>query len=175
MDEPLFYMPCDHAPEGVATRLCRECEEHKPLHLFAKQAVTTSTGKVYFHHRCLICTNKQGSLRSRLHCEGACERLWHEQDGKCAIDSCSIWLPIDGKGPGNRLNLDHNHVTGAARGLLCLNHNQGLGKFDDNADSLLEAVIYLNDRHPLAAIITAYLQTPAMCKQCGQPTEGDQQ
>ena len=52
MDEPLFYMPCDRAPEGVPTRLCRECKEYKPLHLFAKQAVTTSTGKTYFHHRC---------------------------------------------------------------------------------------------------------------------------
>jgi hypothetical protein len=33
------------------------------------------------------------------------------------------------------------------RGLLCRNCNQGLGHFDDNRDSLQQAISYLNGGH----------------------------
>lgn len=59
------------------------------------------------------------------------------QDGKCAI--CQ--KPTHhGKGG---FAVDHNHVTGAVRGILCGHCNGGLGHFKDNIQSLHAAIKYL--------------------------------
>jgi|SRR5579859_4904101 len=42
-----------------------------------------------------------------------------------------------------RLAVDHDHITGEFRGLLCSGCNTGLGKFQDNHELLQKAVEYL--------------------------------
>lgn len=44
---------------------------------------------------------------------------------------------------GNKLSIDHNHITDKVRGLLCNNCNLMLGKAKDNAIILQLAVDYL--------------------------------
>ncbi len=61
-------------------------------------------------------------------------------DGRCEI--CDN-PPRDG---GRDLNIDHDHGTGAFRGLLCDNCNNGLGRFKDNIANLEGAITYLK-RH----------------------------
>lgn len=39
--------------------------------------------------------------------------------------------------------VDHCHVTGKVRGLLCLNCNNGIGKLKDSVDLLSKAIEYL--------------------------------
>lgn len=39
--------------------------------------------------------------------------------------------------------VDHDHITGLVRGMLCRSCNTGLGAFKDNIESLLSAVKYL--------------------------------
>jgi hypothetical protein len=64
-----------------------------------------------------------------------------EQGGGCAI--CGE--PQEERGP-NRAAVDHDHATGAVRGLLCTKCNTGLGAFRDRTDLLAKAAMYLK-RH----------------------------
>lgn len=61
------------------------------------------------------------------------------QDGRCAI--CGATDARRRK--SDRLNVDHDHATGAFRGLLCDPCNNGLGRFDDDPDRLRKAADYL--------------------------------
>ncbi len=61
-----------------------------------------------------------------------------EQGNACAICRSTEW-----PGKGNRPQVDHDHDTGAVRGLLCSNCNHGLGQFRDNLDLLRAAIAYL--------------------------------
>lgn len=44
---------------------------------------------------------------------------------------------------GPKLSVDHDHNENIVRGILCMNCNQGLGKFKDDPDLLEFARIYL--------------------------------
>jgi hypothetical protein len=46
---------------------------------------------------------------------------------------------------GKSLSVDHDHVTGKARGILCLRCNRGLAWFSDNPDWLARAADYLRN------------------------------
>ena len=39
--------------------------------------------------------------------------------------------------------IDHNHATGQVRGLLCRACNLGLGKFEENLESMSRSLVYL--------------------------------
>jgi hypothetical protein len=63
---------------------------------------------------------------------------WLEKQGnKCGI--CGRLEPL-GKGGWH---LDHDHITGRIRGLLCHHCNVGLGHFGDSQEMLLRAVRWL--------------------------------
>jgi hypothetical protein len=68
-------------------------------------------------------------------------KLLAQQDGKCAICRGAT----TGNNRCSRLDVDHDHVTGNVRGLLCNNCNQGLGRFKDDIMRLQSAIIYLAD------------------------------
>lgn len=43
------------------------------------------------------------------------------------------------------IHVDHDHETGAIRGLLCITCNQGLGLFGERPELLLRAAVYLRN------------------------------
>ena len=63
-----------------------------------------------------------------------------EQDGGCA--SCGKKEP----GGIGRFHVDHNHTTGAVRGLLCHGCNTSAGLCQDNPEVLRGLANYLEDR-----------------------------
>lgn len=60
------------------------------------------------------------------------QALVEKQQGRCAI--CN--RPV-------KLMVDHDHLTGLVRGLLCTHCNRGLGSFYDNPNLLSKAINYL--------------------------------
>ncbi len=71
------------------------------------------------------------------------DRMVAAQGGRCAI--CGEEPPGDIH--QRSLHIDHDHLTGQVRGLLCSACNTGLGKFRDSPRMLLAAIGYL-EAHP---------------------------
>lgn len=65
--------------------------------------------------------------------------LLASQDGLCAI--CRTAEP---RGRHGLWQVDHNHITGQRRGLLCHKCNVGVGSLQDSADMLRSAADYLD-------------------------------
>nr|DAM57109.1 MAG TPA: Recombination endonuclease VII [Caudoviricetes sp.] len=70
-------------------------------------------------------------------------RLLSDQDYKCAI--CGISLDeYRSQGYRDFFSVDHDHKTGAVRGLLCDKCNRALGFFQEDEETLLKAAEYLH-------------------------------
>jgi len=63
--------------------------------------------------------------------------IFSNQNGCCVI--CGIHQSI----LYNKLAVDHDHTTGKVRGLLCMNCNTAIGKFNDDIKLLEKAIEYL--------------------------------
>jgi hypothetical protein len=128
-------------PDG--SKWCPDCHEVKPLAEFARTRARASG----YHSYCLPCHAARGAETvSRLH---GSTREYHlrrrygigqaefdfmllMQEGVCAI--C---------GAADPEHVDHDHRTGAVRGILCFNCNGGLGRFRDSPEFLAGAITYL--------------------------------
>ncbi len=67
--------------------------------------------------------------------------LFELQQGRCAI--CGRPEPDKMRGRIRRLAVDHCHVTGHVRGLLCAMCNRGIGCLQNNPDILRKAICYI--------------------------------
>jgi hypothetical protein len=75
----------------------------------------------------------------------AFEDMFNNQNGCCAI--CNLQLiKFGGPMQNEKAHVDHCHVTGNVRGLLCGQCNIGLGAFKDSMKSLQNAIIYLGEQ-----------------------------
>ena len=69
------------------------------------------------------------------------DELLDSQRNRCAI--CDTDNP---KGHNGRFHVDHKHLTGEIRGLLCHSCNVSLGGFRDSISVLAKAIQYLNEK-----------------------------
>lgn len=71
------------------------------------------------------------------------DRMLAEQHGCCAI--CGKAEP----GGNGRWHIDHDHVSGQVRGLLCNNCNRGIGYFGDDPEVIKAAARYVTKHRQL--------------------------
>lgn len=69
-----------------------------------------------------------------------------QQNGVCAI--CKNAETKIESGSVRSLSVDHNHTTGAVRGLLCANCNLAIGYACDDVSILRNAIAYLQKHEP---------------------------
>lgn len=75
------------------------------------------------------------------------DKMFVDQSGLCKI--CN--KPETSNGRGGKLKylaVDHDHVTGKVRGLLCAKCNKGLGHFEDSIELLEQSIKYLEEHSP---------------------------
>ncbi len=112
---------------------CKECGKlflpKAPSHMFCSQECSDCG-----HTRNYMRKNYNISLEEYY-------KLLEEQDHKCAICG-SVGFKIC---EHTKLNLvvDHDHMTGRIRGMLCHNCNRALGLLKDNTETLKTAISYL--------------------------------
>lgn len=112
-------------PDGSG-RKCRSCQ----LRIAARWGKNN-----YPKRRAAVLAQKYGITPSHV------EVLLRLQGGRCAI--CRTDSP---GGKWGRLNVDHCHLTGRVRGLLCDPCNRGIGFLKESPERLRIAAAYLEVR-----------------------------
>ena len=137
-------------------KTCIKCKETKPYTDYHKARSTVDKRQ----SSCKLCDNARRNAsyqsdpnRSRvssykvkygLTIEGY-DTILKNQNGCCAICGTSKNIRIvSGKEQHTHLVVDHCHITGKVRGLLCYTCNVGLGMFRDNTEYLKTAIEYLD-------------------------------
>ena len=92
------------------------------------QKFLTKEEKVYNRYLCRI-RNRYGITKEEY------EKMINDQNNVCVICNNK-----------DKLVVDHDHITGHVRGLLCNNCNRGLGSFKDNVQILDAAIVYLKGK-----------------------------
>ncbi len=121
--------------DGKKKKLCRHCNKVKDIEHFARRAEKT------YRQPCVDCRQEY----SREHClrylygmsMQQYDAMLESHGGCCAI------CRTDRPGAKGKFMVDHDHSTGAIRGLLCCRCNFGLGTFKDDPSILESAIRYL--------------------------------
>jgi len=135
-------MPED--PSETPAFRCMKCREVKPSTEFCRNK-RTATG---FHFYCKPCHARQRreSLERR---HGGSSRHYHLVQkygiGADKVDElirqqgglCAVCRRREAK------QVDHNHETGAVRGIVCLLCNAAMGAFHDDSDLIRRAIAYV--------------------------------
>jgi DNA-directed RNA polymerase subunit RPC12/RpoP len=139
----------------MSTKLCKTCLQELPIDSFNFQS-----NKKYRQVHCRSCYSKRQLARQTPEQKkrnsdwiidwhyrkryGVTKQFFYElaakQENKCAI--CNCHLEFKGT-KGKAASLDHNHLTGEIRGVLCGSCNKALGLLQDNVEVLQKAIIYL--------------------------------
>lgn len=120
-------------------KICKKCLISKKITEFAFDFRVSRPGS--YSKLCKNCDNISTSSNIKIS-SNEFNNILNLQNGKCAIcKKEEITKFRDGR--IKRLAIDHCHVTGYIRGLLCSNCNTSLGGFKDSIEYLKEAINYL--------------------------------
>jgi hypothetical protein len=119
--------PCKNCGSTLKYKNSRHCVACTITHM--NQWRKTPKGKSYF----------QTANREKRYglSENDFNRMLVQQNHKCSICYNALTHP----------HVDHDHITGKVRGVLCGKCNKGLGFFSDNVTLLRSAITYLEEEH----------------------------
>lgn len=145
----------------MTTKICAQCKQEKDESEFYKRTASPDG----LHYRCKKCLSekekkdkkakkayetakradarKESSLKRHYNISlGEFEVMLANQSGVCAI--CGR----EPDGFQRAFAVDHDHITGRVRGILCPDCNRGLGGFQDDPELLRKAAEYLAKIEP---------------------------
>jgi hypothetical protein len=116
---------------------CQSCGEDKPTSLFSPHS------RGLLRKDCKPCrATSQAAARYGVSI-GDIEALAEKQGHSCAICGTHKDDIVHASFKYNPLVIDHDHATGAVRGLLCSTCNNMLGHAKDDVNLLANAIAYL--------------------------------
>jgi hypothetical protein len=118
----------------MTTKWCTVCKEHKLLEEF-HSSPSKRDGKQSY---CKQCRNSYNYVLKYGITEEEYRELYIQQNGLCSI--CG-GIPT---GKYAKLYVDHDHISGEIRGLLCQGCNSGIGYLKDSEEIVLKAYSYLS-------------------------------
>ena len=135
----------------MKTQVCRKCGVEKTLSSFGKD-----TNRPNHRTTCKECRYKQRDRESEKHRHREYMKQRRKDDpvavrinwersvyGVAKEDIGATECQICGS--QDRLCIDHDHGTGAVRGILCTKCNAAIGMMGDSIDKLQAAIVYLRD------------------------------
>jgi len=128
------------APDADGNYRCSKCREWKPPSAFNKSK-SQKSGLSYACRVCMRVDVRKYNLPAKYGITAAqfAEKLLI-QGGKCAC--CSIQFQFDGN-KANRPCVDHNHISGEIRDLLCGKCNLAAGNVNDSSERAEQLASYL--------------------------------
>lgn len=146
------------------TKFCTKCRQTKPIDDFSSAA--SRKERFRRHTTCKACkaaistawfkknserhTKSQRSRTLRRYGldSASYAEMFAAQNGQCAICGTSKMQVDYRNGKPKPMFIDHNHVTGRVRALLCSQCNTGLGLFRDDPKLLRAAIAYI-EKHDM--------------------------
>lgn len=114
-----------------ATHFCNECKTEKSITNFYKASWCAGG----YRPTCKDCRTNQRFLRMY-----GVTLEWFREQSRLGCKICGFKKP---ENSNKALNLDHCHVSGKARGVLCSQCNFTLGKYFDNIEMFNKVLEYL--------------------------------
>lgn len=123
----------------MSSQACRTCGIEKP----ASEFRTNWRRESCLDFNCHDCVSHINRLARFVLTPDQFAEMLETQGGVCAICQRPEKVVDPRNGRVKSLAVDHDHESGAVRGLLCQNCNKGIGNLGDSADTLIAAAMYL--------------------------------
>lgn len=130
------YQPSSKGPKVKYTGLCQKCRKKKHTATHIEKNKETYLQKHRFYHKKYAYGIDAAEF----------EKRYLDQDGKCAICGTSF-PPLTER--RKLIAVDHDHMTGFVRGLLCGQCNTAVGMVKESVTIAERLVAYLQMHKPL--------------------------
>ena len=128
----------------ILSKKCTRCKDNKTLTCFGLSGYIKKNGEASIASVCRDCQNELRVERKFGLNYKQYKKILNAQNGCCANPGCKATVP---GAPGRkRFYIDHCHVTGKIRGLLCHSCNLALGHTQDKVEKLKGLIVYLENQ-----------------------------
>lgn len=128
--------------------ICATCKDEKPIEQFYKieKGHAEYFGLSCSCRTCSLIRGRKSKIKKRYNLtEQEHIALYNSQEGKCAICDTPIKFESNKEDRNSIGNVDHCHITGKVRGMLCNDCNRGMGFLKDDPEIVMKVYKYLTN------------------------------